>query len=81
MANALFNALNTLDGSTPTRANPLQMLQQLKNNPVGMLRQAGLNIPDAMNDPRSILNHLVQSGQISQPRRQKAMNMMRKGKP
>ncbi len=77
MANALFNALNTLDGSTPTRANPLQMLQQLKNDPVGMLKQAGLNVPAGMSDPRQILNHLVQSGQIPQARLQQAMNMMR----
>lgn len=74
MANALFNAL----GGSKNTTNPFQMLQNLKNNPVGMLRQAGLNIPDNMSDPQAILNHLIQSGQIPQGRLQQAMNMMRK---
>ena len=78
MANALFNALNALNGGMLTRNNPLQMLQQLKSDPVGMLRQAGWNVPDGMSDPQTILNHLIQSGQIPQSRLQQAMNMMRK---
>ena len=78
MANALFNALNALNGGTLTRNNPLQMLQQLKSNPVGMLRQAGLNVPDGMSDPQAILNHLIRSGQIPQGRYQQAMNMLHK---
>lgn len=48
--------------------NPIQMLQQLKANPMQFLMQRRFNFPQgvAMNDPQAILNHLVQSGQISQ---------------
>lgn len=46
--------------------NPLQMLYQLKANPVQFLMQRRLNLPQGINDPNAILNYLVQSGQVSQ---------------
>lgn len=62
--------------SAPARTNPMQMLSQLRQNPVGVLKQAGLNIPAGMNNPQQILNHLLQSGQVPQARYQQAMQMM-----
>ena len=57
--------------------NPLQMLQQLKSNPMQFLMQRRFNLPQgvAMNDPQAILNHLVQSGQISQQQINQAYQM------
>ena len=56
--------------------NPLQMLQQLKANPMQFLMQRRFNIPQGMAaDPQQILNHLVQSGQISQQQINQAYQM------
>lgn len=58
--------------------NPMQMLQQIRQNPAAILQRAGLNIPSGMSDPQQIIQHLMQSGQVSQQRYQQAMQMMRK---
>lgn len=55
---------------------PQQAMQQLRANPAAMLKQAGMNIPAGMNDPRQIVNHLVQSGQLPQNRLTQIMQMM-----
>lgn len=45
----------------------MQMLSQLKANPVGFLMQRKFNIPqNAASDPNTIINHLLQTGQIRQ---------------
>lgn len=47
--------------------NMMGMLQQLKANPIQFLMQRRMNIPQGMaNDPQAILNHLLQTGQVSQ---------------
>jgi len=48
--------------------NMMQMLQQMRSNPMQMLQQAGLKVPQNMNDPNAIIQHLMQSGQLSQDR-------------
>lgn len=58
------------------RMTPQQAMQQLRADPAGTLKAAGLNIPDGMNDPQQIVNHLLQSGQVSNPRLQMAQRMM-----
>ena len=56
--------------------NPMAMLQQLKANPIQFLLQRRLNIPPNIgNDPNAILNHLVQSGQVSQQQINSAYQM------
>ena len=55
--------------------NPMQMLQQLRQNPVQVLRQAGLNIPDNLTSPNDIIQHLMCSGQVSQAQYNKAREM------
>ena len=44
-----------------------QMLNQIKSNPMSLLSQR-FNIPEGVNvsDPSAIINHLIQSGQVSQ---------------
>lgn len=51
-------------------------VEQLKRDPVGVLQRAGLNIPVGMNNPSQIINYLLQSGQITNPRLQQAQRML-----
>lgn len=44
----------------------MQMLPNFRNNPITALLGAGFNVPNGMNNPQEILNHLVKSGQLSQ---------------
>ena len=70
MSNPLFGMMtNGLAG------NIMQMLPQFKQNPMGALRQAGMNVPANMNDPNAILNHLIQSGQVNQQQLDYAQRM------
>lgn len=58
--NPLFEAM----GNTPSMA---QMLQQLKANPMAVLGKR-FNLPQGMSNPNDIIQHLVQTGQVSQER-------------
>lgn len=58
-------------------ANPMQFLQQLKQNPVQFLLKRRMNIPaNIANDPNAILNHLLQTGQVSQEAVNRAYQQM-----
>lgn len=57
------------------RMNFLQMIQQLQANPIQFLKQAGYNVPDNLNDPNAIIQHLMNSGQISQQNYERARQM------
>jgi len=54
--------------------NMINMLTQLKNNPVGLLSQR-YNIPQGMNNPNDIIQHLLNTGQVSQQQVNQAMQM------
>lgn len=55
----------------------LQMLQQFKANPMQFLIQRRFNIPPNMtSDPNAILNHLMQTGQVSQDAINRAYQQM-----
>lgn len=56
--------------------NPMQMVQQLKANPIQFLQRAGFNVPNNLNDPNQIIQHLMNSGQISQQRYEQARQMV-----
>lgn len=56
--------------------NPQQILQQLQQDPAGMLKQKGLTIPQGMTNPQQIVNHLISSGQVPNARLQQIMQMM-----
>lgn len=58
MANPLFGMLGG--------QNPMQMLMQLKQNPLGFLQKVGFNIPTNLNNPQQIVEHLTKTGQINQ---------------
>ena len=54
----------------PQRFNPRQALQQLQQDPVATLRSAHYSIPTGMTNPQQIINHLLQTGQLTNPRLQ-----------
>lgn len=45
--------------------NIMQMISQIKSNPAAVLGQR-FNIPQNMNNPNDIIQHLMNTGQISQ---------------
>lgn len=45
--------------------NFMQMLQQLRQNPMQMLSQR-FNVPQNIQNPQDIIQHLLNTGQISQ---------------
>lgn len=70
--NPLFNALG---GMASGGLNPIAMLNQLKSNPLGFLRQKGFNVPDNLNNPNDIIQHLMNTGQINQAQYNQARQM------
>lgn len=71
MSNPVFQALGG-----GNQINPMQMLQQLKQNPMQFLMQRRFNIPaNVANDPNAIINHLLSSGQINQDQVNRAYQM------
>ena len=54
--------------------NIIQMANQFKQNPMAMLSQR-YNIPQNMNDPNQILQHLLNSGQVTQEQVNRVMQM------
>jgi len=58
---------------------PQMNMQQLQNDPIGAAKQAGYQIPDSLrNDPRGMVMHLMQTGQLSSPVMQKIMPLMQR---
>lgn len=56
--------------------NPMMLLQQLRQNPMQFIMQRRFNVPQNMvNDPQAILNHLMQTGQITQQQVNNAYQM------
>ena len=61
--------------NNPFTANPMQMLQALQSNPIQFLRQSGFNVPANLSDPNAIIQHLMNSGQVSQMQYDRARQM------
>ena len=62
--------------------NPMQLMQmlpQLKGNPMQFLSQRGIQIPQGMTNPQQIVQQMLNSGRITQAQvdqaRQMAMQM------
>lgn len=55
--------------------NAMQLMQNLRQDPVGTLAQRKYNIPNGMTDPNEIINHLTVTGQVSQQQVNQAMAM------
>jgi hypothetical protein len=54
--------------------NLMQIYQQFKSNPIGFLAQR-YNIPQGISAPQDIIQHLLNSGQVSQAQVNRAMQM------
>ena len=54
--------------------NFMQVYQQFMQNPTGMLSRR-FNIPQNLNDPNAIIQHLLNSGQVSQAQVNQVMQM------
>lgn len=54
--------------------NLLSLYQKMRQNPMSLL-QSRYQIPQGMNDPNEIIQHLLNSGQVSQAQVNQAMNM------
>lgn len=57
--------------------NMMQMLSQIKANPMQFLVSRRMNVPqNIMGDPNAILNHLLKTGQVTQQQVNNAYQMM-----
>ena len=54
----------------------MQMLPQFRQNPMAMLGQR-FNIPNGIQSPQDMVQHLLNSGQVSQAQVNSAMMQMR----
>lgn len=62
--------------------NFMSALRNLQNNPMQFLMQRNLNIPQNIsNDPNQIIQHLLNTGQISQQQYNQAAQMVRQMMP
>lgn len=70
--------MNPLYNATVQNNNPLMAsLKALQQNPMQFLAQRRLNIPqNIQNDPNAIIQHLMNTGQISQERYNMASQMV-----
>lgn len=66
---------NPLVSNMQKQMNPMQMLQQLKSNPIQALKSAGFNVPDSLNNPNDIIQHLMNTGQLTQQRYNEVVRM------
>jgi len=64
----------------PKMTNMQDAMTQLKQDPAGMIKQAGYNVPDEyVNNPQAAAMYLIQSGQVAGPlmkRIQPMLNML-----
>ena len=56
----------------------VQMLPQFRRNPLLALRQAGYSMPANLQDPQTMIQHLLSSGQITQAQLQNAQMTARR---
>ena len=68
---SIFDRLN--------QTTPQMNMQQLQSDPIGAAKQAGYRIPENLkSDPKAMVMHLMQSGQISNPMLQRIMPMIQR---
>lgn len=71
---SLFDRIN---GGQPQSMQ--DAMRQLQSDPMGMARQAGYQIPQNLaGNPQAMVQHLIQSGQISNPMLQRILPLMQR---
>lgn len=68
-------------GSKPAKQiDPRQAFQNdltsLKSNPVAYAKAHGMNIPEGITDPNQMVQYLLRSAQVNNPRYQTAMRLI-----
>ena len=59
--------------------NQQMNVQQIQQDPIGMAQKAGYNIPPNLaGNPQAMVQHLIQTGQVSNPMLQKIMPMIQR---
>lgn len=71
---------NPLVNNMSQQMNPMQMLQQLRRNPMEFIKKAGFTVPENLDNPNDIIQHLMNTGQVSQQRYDQAVKMARQFK-
>lgn len=73
MANQLYNSMQNNSN------NFLSSLNSLRKNPMQFLMQHKFNIPqEIQNDPNAIIQHLMNTGQVSQEQYNRVMSRFKK---
>lgn len=74
----LFDRLsgNAAQGHQVTPQEMRTEMGRIQQNPASYLKQRGFNIPAGMSDPKQITQHLLQTGQVGNPRLQMVMRML-----
>jgi len=63
--------------SNPSQMTMMDAVNQLRSNPIGMIRQSGYNVPDEIvNNPQATVMHLIQTGQVKSPMMQRIQPML-----
>lgn len=57
--------------------NVMQMFQIFRQNPMQWLISRGANIPSNINDPNAIIQHMMNTGQITQQQYNQAVQTAR----
>lgn len=73
---SMFDRLGQSAPQQPQGKSREEALLEIKADPVGVLRQHGLNVPAGITDPMQMVNHLIQTGQVGGPRLQMVRQMM-----
>lgn len=73
---SMFDRLGQSAPQQPQGKSREEALREIKADPVGVLRQHGLNVPAGITDPMQMVNHLIQTGQVGGPRLQMVRQMM-----
>ena len=64
----LYQQMKNNPSAMPNNNDLGQMLSQIKSDPVGFLAERGAKIPQGMNNPFDIINHLMNTKQITPQR-------------
>ena len=62
--------------NNPLAGVPMQMLNRLRQNPMEMLKEMGFDVAGNLTDPNEIIQHLMNSGQVSQQRYNQVRQMV-----
>jgi len=70
--------VSIFDSLRGRQTSPQDAMAQLRQDPAGMIKQAGYNVPDNLaGNPQATVMHLIQTGQVSSPLMQRILPMLR----